>query len=88
MRRLFADRLVMATGAIVIVMSVLFAFWRWQGKSKVLGNISAKAVKPNAFAVLTLTAGSTFAGLRDSRTCATMTCRARCSSPRSGSRNN
>jgi hypothetical protein len=28
MRRLFADRLVLATGAIVILMSVLFALWR------------------------------------------------------------
>jgi hypothetical protein len=28
MRRLFADRLVLATGVIVILMSVLFALWR------------------------------------------------------------
>jgi hypothetical protein len=28
MRRLFADRLVFATGVIVILMSVLFALWR------------------------------------------------------------
>jgi hypothetical protein len=28
MRRLFADRLVLATGTIVILMSVLFALWR------------------------------------------------------------
>jgi hypothetical protein len=28
MRRLFADRLVLATGAIVILMSILFALWR------------------------------------------------------------
>jgi hypothetical protein len=28
MRRLFADRLVLATGMIVILMSVLFALWR------------------------------------------------------------
>ncbi len=31
MRRLFADRLVVATGVIVILMSVLFAFWRVTG---------------------------------------------------------
>jgi hypothetical protein len=31
MRRLFADRLVLATGAIVILMSVLFAFYRMAG---------------------------------------------------------
>jgi hypothetical protein len=31
MRRLFADRLVLATGAIVILMSVLFALWRVAG---------------------------------------------------------
>jgi hypothetical protein len=28
MRRLFADRLVLATGLIVILMSALFALWR------------------------------------------------------------
>jgi hypothetical protein len=28
MRRLFADRLVLATGIVVILMSVLFALWR------------------------------------------------------------
>ncbi|SDS46301.1 hypothetical protein SAMN05444158_2133 [Bradyrhizobium canariense] len=31
MRRLFADRLVLATGVIVILMSVLFALWRVSG---------------------------------------------------------
>ena len=31
MRRLFADRLVLATGLIVILMSALFAFWRVAG---------------------------------------------------------
>jgi hypothetical protein len=31
MRRLFADRLVFATGVIVILMSVLFALWRTAG---------------------------------------------------------
>ena len=31
MRRLFADRLVRRHGAIVIVMSVLFALWRVAG---------------------------------------------------------
>jgi hypothetical protein len=31
MRRLFADRLVFATGVIVILMSVLFALWRAVG---------------------------------------------------------
>jgi hypothetical protein len=31
MRRLFADRLVLATGAIVILMSILFALWRVAG---------------------------------------------------------
>ena len=31
MRRLFADRLVLATGLIVIVMSALFALWRVAG---------------------------------------------------------
>jgi len=31
MRRLFADRLVLATGVIVILMSVLFALWRAVG---------------------------------------------------------
>jgi hypothetical protein len=31
MRRLFADRLVVATGVIVIVMSVAFALWRVAG---------------------------------------------------------
>ncbi len=31
MRRLFADRLVLATGAIVVLMSVLFALWRVAG---------------------------------------------------------
>jgi hypothetical protein len=31
MRRLFADRLVLATGVIVILMSVLFALWRTAG---------------------------------------------------------
>jgi hypothetical protein len=31
MRRLFADRLVLATGAIVILMSLLFAFLRVAG---------------------------------------------------------
>jgi hypothetical protein len=31
MRRLFADRLVLATGAIVILMSILFAFSRVAG---------------------------------------------------------
>jgi hypothetical protein len=31
MRRLFADRLVLATGLIVILMSVLFALWRVAG---------------------------------------------------------
>lgn len=31
MRRLFADRLVFATAAIVIVMSLLFALWRAAG---------------------------------------------------------
>ncbi len=31
MRRLFADRLVLATGVIVILMSVLFALWRVAG---------------------------------------------------------
>jgi hypothetical protein len=28
MRRIFADRLVLATGTIVILMSILFALWR------------------------------------------------------------
>jgi hypothetical protein len=31
MRRLFADRLVLATGVVVILMSVLFALWRAVG---------------------------------------------------------
>jgi hypothetical protein len=31
MRRLFADRLVVATGAIVVLMSILFALWRVSG---------------------------------------------------------
>ena len=31
MRRLFANRLVLATGVIVILMSVLFALWRAVG---------------------------------------------------------
>jgi hypothetical protein len=31
MRRLFADRLVLATGLIVILMSTLFALWRVAG---------------------------------------------------------
>lgn len=31
MRRLFADRLVYATAAIVIAMSLLFALWRMAG---------------------------------------------------------
>ena len=31
MRRLFADRLVLATGVTVILMSVLFALWRMAG---------------------------------------------------------
>ena len=31
MRRLFADRLVFATGLIVILMSALFALWRVAG---------------------------------------------------------
>ena len=31
MRRLFADRLVLATGLIVILMSALFALWRLAG---------------------------------------------------------
>ena len=31
MHRLFADRLVVATGVIVILMSVLFALWRTVG---------------------------------------------------------
>ena len=31
MRRLFADRLALATGVIVILMSVLFALWRTAG---------------------------------------------------------
>jgi hypothetical protein len=31
MRRLFADRLVLATGIVVILMSVLFALWRAVG---------------------------------------------------------
>lgn len=31
MRRLFADRLVLGTGLIVILMSVLFALWRVAG---------------------------------------------------------
>jgi hypothetical protein len=31
MRRLFADRLVLATGLIVILMAALFAFWRIAG---------------------------------------------------------
>lgn len=31
MRRLFADRLVLATGVIVILMSGLFALWRVAG---------------------------------------------------------
>jgi hypothetical protein len=31
MRRLFADRLVFATGVIVILMSALFALWRAAG---------------------------------------------------------
>jgi hypothetical protein len=31
MRRLFADRLVLATGLIVILMSALFALWRVAG---------------------------------------------------------
>lgn len=31
MRRLFADRLVLFTAAIVILMSALFAFWRVAG---------------------------------------------------------
>ena len=31
MRRLFADRLVLATGPIVILMSALFALWRVAG---------------------------------------------------------
>jgi hypothetical protein len=31
MRRLFADRLMLATGATVILMSVLFALWRVAG---------------------------------------------------------
>ena len=31
MRRLFADRLVLATGAIVVLMSLLFAFLRVAG---------------------------------------------------------
>jgi hypothetical protein len=31
MRRLFADRLVIATGVIVIAMSVVFALWRVAG---------------------------------------------------------
>jgi hypothetical protein len=31
MRRLFADRLVLATGLIVIVMAALFALWRVAG---------------------------------------------------------
>jgi|HubBroStandDraft_6_1064221.scaffolds.fasta_scaffold1904705_1 hypothetical protein len=31
MRRLFADRLVLATGLIVVLMAALFAFWRVAG---------------------------------------------------------
>ena len=31
MRRLFADRLVLATGLIVILMAALFALWRLAG---------------------------------------------------------
>jgi hypothetical protein len=31
MRRLFADRLVLATGLIVILMAALFALWRLTG---------------------------------------------------------
>jgi|HubBroStandDraft_4_1064222.scaffolds.fasta_scaffold17129_3 hypothetical protein len=31
MRRLFADRLVLATGLIVILMAALFALWRVAG---------------------------------------------------------
>ena len=31
MRRLFADRLVLATGMIVILMSIVFAVWRVAG---------------------------------------------------------
>ena len=31
MRRLFADRLALATGAVVILMAALFALWRVAG---------------------------------------------------------
>ena len=31
MRRLFADRLVLATGLIVVLMAALFALWRLAG---------------------------------------------------------
>ena len=31
MRRLFADRLVLATGSIVVLMAALFALWRVAG---------------------------------------------------------
>ena len=31
MRRLFANRLVLATGLIVVLMAALFAFWRVAG---------------------------------------------------------
>jgi hypothetical protein len=31
MRRLFVDRLVLATGVILILMSILFALWRVAG---------------------------------------------------------
>jgi hypothetical protein len=31
MRRLFADRLVLATGLIVVLMAALFALWRVSG---------------------------------------------------------
>jgi hypothetical protein len=31
MRRLFADRLVLVTGAIVILMAAVFALWRMAG---------------------------------------------------------
>lgn len=31
MRRLFADRLILATGLIVVLMSALFALWRVAG---------------------------------------------------------
>jgi hypothetical protein len=34
MRHLFADRLVLATGVIVILMSILFAFLRTTGEAK------------------------------------------------------